>query len=43
MTQVNLAMKQNHGHREQMGGCQGGGLGEEWSERLGLADVSYYV
>ena len=25
MTQMNLSMKQNHGHREQMGGCQGGG------------------
>ena len=27
MTQMNLSMKQkqNHGHREQTGGCQGGG------------------
>ena len=27
MTQMNLSMKQkqNHGHREQIGGCQGGG------------------
>ena len=23
--------------------AKGEGLGEEWSERLGLADVSYYV
>ena len=22
---MNLSMKQNHGHREQTGGCQGGG------------------
>ena len=31
---MNLAMKwkQNHGHREQTGGCQGGG---EW-ERVGV-------
>ena len=29
MTQMNLSMKQkqNHGHREQTGGCQGGGEG----------------
>ena len=34
MTQVNLSMKQKqiHGHREQTGGCQGGGDwgGMEW-------------
>ena len=34
---MNLSMKQkwNHVHREQAGGCQGGGLGEGWSGRLG--------
>ena len=25
MTQMNLSMKQNHGHTEQTGGYQGGG------------------
>ena len=40
MTQINLYMKQNHGHREQRGGCQGGESWEEWSMRLGLADVT---
>ena len=25
MTQMNISMKQNHRHREQTGGCQGGG------------------
>ena len=25
MTQMNLYMKQNHGHRKQTGDCQGGG------------------
>ena len=31
MTQMNLSMKQkqNHRHREQTGGCQGGGMGWE--------------
>ena len=29
---MNLSMKQNQGHREQTGGCQGGG----WWERVGL-------
>ena len=43
MTQINLStkQKQTHGHREQTGGCQGGGEG--WSGKLGLADVSYYI
>ena len=44
---MNLAMKQkqNHGHREQTGGCQerGAELGEGWSGRSGLADVSFYL
>ena len=25
---MNLSMKQNHGHREETGGCQGGGGGQ---------------
>ena len=45
MTQMNLSMKQkqNHGHREQTGGCQGGVGWGGWSERLGLADVSFSI
>ena len=46
MTQMNLSMKQkqNHGHGEQTGGCQGrGGWGEDWSGRLRLTDVSYCI
>ena len=27
MTQMNLSKKQDHWHREQTGGCQGGGDG----------------
>ena len=40
---MNLSMKQkqNHGHREQTGGCQGGGVGGGMERRLGLADVSF--
>ena len=30
---------QNHGHREQTGGCQGGGM----SGRLGFADASFHI
>ena len=44
MTQMNLSteQKQTHGQGEQICGCQrGGGLGEAWNRRLGLADVSY--
>ena len=44
MTQMNLPMKQSHGHREHTGGFQGG---ESWkrdmSRRLGLADLSFYI
>ena len=29
MTKMNLSMKQNHRHREQVGGGQGGGM--EWN------------
>ena len=38
MAQVNLSMKQkqNHGHREQTGGCQGGrDFGREGAEGWG--------
>ena len=43
---MNLSMKQkqNHGPREETGDCwEGKGLREEWSGRLGLADISFYV
>ena len=46
MTQMNLSMKQkqNHRHREQTGGCQGGmGVGEGWTGSLGLADANQYI
>ena len=46
MTQMNLSIKQkeNHRHREQTDGCQGGEeVGEGWSGRVGLADVSFYI
>ena len=36
---MNLSMKQNQGHREQTGGCQGGGWKGGMNARLGLADV----
>ena len=39
---MNLSTKQTHGHREQTGGCQGGG-GEGWSGNLGLADANYHI
>ena len=39
---MNLSMKQkqNHGHREQTRGCQGGGgwgVGEGWSRECGIS------
>ena len=40
---LSVKQKQNHGHREQTGGCQGGGVGGRWSGTLGLADVSFYI
>ena len=43
---MNLSMKQkqNQGHREQTGGCQGGGgVGEGWSGSLGSADTNWYI
>lgn len=38
---MNLSMKQNQGHREQIGGCQGGGGwgGTEWE--VGLAEGTF--
>ena len=38
---MNLSMKQTHGHREPL--PKGEEVGGGWSERLGLADVSYYT
>ena len=36
MAQVNLSVKQNHGHREQTAGCQGGrdwgGMEQKYSD-----------
>ena len=43
MTQMNLSMKQNCGHREQTGGCQGEGSGKGWIRSLGLADANWYI
>ena len=37
-------MKQNHGYREQTGGCQDGeDVGGRWNGMLGLTDVSFCV
>ena len=43
--QGNLSMKQKqtHGHREDWWLPRGRELGEGWSRRLGLADVSFYI
>ena len=45
MTQMNLSMKQkqNHGHREQTGGCQGGGVweGMEWEAGVSRCKLLY--
>ena len=45
MTQINGTCETeiDSQKREQTCGCQGKGLGEGWSGRLGLADVSYYA
>ena len=46
MAQMNLSIKQKetHRHREQTCGYQGGGgMGEERTSSLGLADENYYV
>ena len=43
MTQMNLAMKQTHGHREQTCGCQEGGAGEgmEWEVGVSRCKLLY--
>ena len=45
MTEMNLPVKQKQtqGHREQTGGCQGGGGwgGMEWE--VGRAEVNFYI
>ena len=45
MTQMNLSMKQKqtHGHREQTGGCQGGGGwgGTEWEVGVSRCKLLY--
>ena len=45
MTQINLSMKQkqNHGHREQAGSCQGeeAGGGKEWEVGVSRYDLLY--
>ena len=40
---MNLSVKQKQAHRrrEQTSGCQG--VGEGWSGRLDLADVSFFI
>ena len=43
MTQVNLSMKHTESYRKQTRSCQGKGLGEGWSGRLRLANVSSYT
>ena len=37
MTQMNLSMKQNHRHRKQTGGCQGGRVGGGMGWELGMS------
>ena len=37
---LSIKQKQNHRHREQTCGCQGGEVGEGWSGSLGLADAN---
>ena len=44
MTQMNLSMKQKQNHKQnRLVVAKGEGLGEGWSGRLKLADVSFYV
>ena len=42
---LSTKQKQNHGHREHTGGCQGSGwhLGEGRIGSLGLADANYHI
>ena len=45
MTQMNLSVKQNRltDRENRLVVVKGRGLGEGWSGRLGLADVSFYI
>ena len=43
MTQMNLSMKQNQGHREQTDGCQGGGVGGGMEWEFGVSRCSIYT
>ena len=43
MTQMNISMKQNQGHREQTTGCQGEGYERVGIRNLGLADTNWYI
>ena len=48
MTQMQPSTKQNqnHGNKEEIGDCQGEGVGMEWegwSGRVGSADENYYI
>ena len=43
MMQVNLSMRQNHRHREQTCGCQGGWGGGKMDRKSELADVNNYI
>ena len=38
-----MKQKQNHGHREENCGCQGGEVGVAWSGKVSLADGSFYI
>ena len=41
---ISMKQKQNHRHREQTGGCQGGrGVGEGRTGSLGLVDANYSI
>ena len=41
---LSIKQKQNRGHKEQTGGCQGGGrVGERCIGSLGLADANYNI
>ena len=44
MAQMNISMKQNHRHREQICGSQGGGgVREGRTGSLELAEASFYI
>ena len=40
---LSMKQKQTYGHKEQTCGCQRGGVEEEWTGSLGLADASCYI